>query len=528
MSNSEFEGEHLLFVTQKVKDIKVADTNEELLREMGKLRRGLRKHSYIPGEKIPVELTPTKVNDDGVFLADLPGDQLSSDLDATIHVKFPLNLTGYQGRMDVEEVFSSAEGVKIGDGGNIQNGAVNTMLAVVGADLKGLLQQHGSDFRLSIASSSDPLARMDQDTASRLENSFKWHELDLDDRFAIQVPWSDAGETGTLAITSEPKRTSKSLERLIRDNADFKEAFQQATCFVSSDPLFDQLERHAQAPYTYIINASSAFRSLVASDSYNRSVVLPMNNGEAADVSRLLFQRKYSAELEEIKRPKIPSPLTPDGEQINPESLAELDESINQIRSFVPLKRNPERIGIACPITFGAKGGLIVGTGQEEIACFTTTPHPDKETRLLEEFGNDERIDMSKKHDVGAGDSAATMITLFESIDPQIFIEPHLEPRERDDKLLRDLASTIYVNTLARIGGNFLIRTQDTNWSNIKPDRFRALFEEAAKEALDIARKAVQNFADGPSLNEIERWGIQVLTWKLGSVVHSNHENHTH
>lgn len=518
---------HILFDSQKVKDIKVpANGNDALMLAMGKLRRGLKNHSYIPGEKVPVDLIPVGVNEEGVYCADIPGGELSSDLDTTIHVRFPLGLKGYTGGNGVEEVFAQANGVLIDDGGNIQNGALNTLIAIHNAGLRKLLQARGSDIKITIASSSDPFQRVDSNFSHEMRELADVHIMDVPDRFAIQVPWKEGPSDGTLAFTSSPKKTGDALAKLAEESEKFRASFKSATTILSSDPIWDQVTQLGTPPNTYMVNASSAFRSLVASVSYGRTVVLPMNNGEAADVNRLLTQQKYNEELDKIERPSFPTPLKPNGIDIDIDSVKQLDESLRIFRSYIPFVRHTDRIAFASPITFGADGGILVGTGEEDIVCFTTVPHPEKEERLLEEFGDSSQIDMDRRYEVGAGDAAATIFTLFESIDPLIFIEPFAEDREKTDQLLLDLASTIYVNVLARIAGNFLTRTQKTNWVNIAPDKFRPLFEEAAKESLEVARNTKARFQQGPVSHSLDRWGIQVLTWKLGKV--SSQENFLH
>ena len=512
----------MLFISQKVKDIKVSP-NGPLEQEIGILRRGLRRHAFIPGDKVPADLAPQRIDDEGVFYADIPGGQLSSDLDTSIHVRFPLNLKDTNVNLDIETVFSSAEGTRVDDGGNVQNMIINTVLAITNGGIRERLRENGGDISIAIASSSDPF-RQTPTIADDLGESCEVFELDIPDRFAIQLPWEEGGASGTLAITSEPRETKYAVEDLIREKPDFARVLEGATCIISSDPVFDVLERHATPPYSYIINSSTAFRSLVAAEAYNRSVILPMNQNEAADVCRLLLQRKYSQELDAIQRPPFPSPLKPRGDEVDESSLEELDRSLDMFRTFIPLYRHYERMAICSPITFGPEGGLVVGTGTEEIACFTSTPAPENEKHLLESFGDSSKIEWDRKYEVGAGDAAATIISIFDAIDPILFIGPFLEGRESEDRLLLELASTVYVSLLSRVAGSFLVRNQLTNWSNIQPDAFESLFDQVARESLEVSREMVRRVPSGPVLRPVEKWGIQVLIWRVGKIAYPERE----
>ncbi len=517
---------HIVLVSQKVKDIKLPPS-DALESEMGQLRRGLRKRAYIAGDKVPADLKPQHVDDQGVLYADIDGKELSSDLDLTVHVKFPLALKGYQKGPtdDVEEICSHAKDVRIDDGGNVQNMAINLLYVLADEQLRAFLQRGGYELKVTIASSSDPFAKVPPQTAQLFHGICSWHQLNLKDRFAIQAPWQDAGKKGTLAITSEPKRTGDALVALANGDAAFANACQSATCFVSSDPLYDHLGKVTQPPYTYLLNASSAFRTFAATESYAQSVLLPMNNDEAGEVSRVLLQRKLAEELSAIERPPFPSPFKPNGKDVDPDALAVLDRSTEMLATYIPLKRYVGRLGIASPITFGKEGGMVVGTGHEEVVCFTTTPHPDRELQLLEEFGDPTLVERTRLLEVGAGDSAATINMFFATVDPAIFLHPHLIGREREDRTLLDIATTMFVSVLSRIGGNFVVRNQQTNWSNIKTNAFLPLFQATAKGALAAARTMMLRYkSDQIAQGEIKRWGIQVLVWKLRSVAYPQHD----
>ncbi len=520
MPQSVKDAAHIVLVSQKVKDIKLPRSGE-LEVEMDKLYRGLRKHAYIPGEKVPADLKAKRVDEHGVFYADIDGKELSSDLDLTIHVRFPLQLKGYQGPMDVEQICSEAPGVRIDDGGNIQNMTINLLHVLADEEMRAFLKARGLEVMVTVASSSDPFSRVEAATAGRFRNISSWYPINLPDRFAVQGPLRVAGEEKTLAITSEAMRTGDELVALAKKEARFGAACQGATCFVSSDPLFAHLPRLTQPPYTYLLNASSSFRTTAATESYHQSVLLPMNNDEAAEVSRVLEQRKLDEELAKIQPPPFPSPFKPNGAEVDREALLQLDRSTEMLRAYIPLKRHVHRLGIASPITFGKEGGLVVGTGQEEVACFASTPHPGREMSLLAEFGDAAAVDRDRTHELGAGDASATIVMFFATVDPLIFIKPHLAGREGEDRRLLELASTVFVNVLSRIGGNFVLRTQYTNWSNIKPNAFLPLFLEAAKESLAVARQMVLRFRPGQiAQGEIERWGIQVLAWQLRTIAY--------
>jgi len=419
---------------------------------------------------------------------------------------------------------SKVKGVEIGDGGNIQNIIANLTLALTCSQFRERLQSNNIELKLTVASSSDPFASFPKQLADTMRQICDVYLLDIPDRFAIQVPWEeDEGNSGTLAIASEPLRTGKALEALIEQNKSFKKAFKQATCFVSADPIYDQLATHANPPHVYIINASTAFRALVAATSYNRCTILPMNNDEAADVCRLLLHRGTDEELDKISRPPFHSPLSSSGQEIDMGALRQLDESLYIFRSFNPPHRTPGQQTFVCPISFGAQGGLVISTGRPEFACFTSTP--ELESPILTEFGIPEESNTQHIHEVGAGDSVAAITTLFNAIEPRIFIAPHLEGREPQDRQLTELASTIFVSTLGRIVGLFLVRTKHTNWSNMGTDMFFHLCDEVAKESLYLARATVRKL-HAPGFGNIKRWGIQTVIWKPGQIAFPERESH--
>lgn len=512
---------HLMYISQKVKDIKV-QANGLLEHKIASLRRWLQRHGFIPGDKFSAAMTPERI-ENGTLIADLSGKTLSKELEVHIKQEFPLCINDYAGPMDMEAIFSSVDGVQIDDGGNVQNMIVNAVIAAKCAHLQESLTKRKSALRITIASSSDPFSRLAPEAAETLRKECDVFILDIPDRFAIQVPWEEDERRGTLAISSEPRRTGDALQTLIGRDRKFKKAFERANCFVSSDPIYNELGLHAKPPYTYIVNASTAFRSLVAADSYSRTVVLPMNNEEAGDVCKLLLQRGLEEELDKVERPPFNSPLTTSGEEIDHEALRELDRSVDMLATYIPFHRNRDRMSFACPISFGADGGLLVGVGRETMVCFTSTPLVEKEDALLDEFGDATRMSLDRRYEVGAGDSVATIITLFNAIDPIVFIAGHLSGRENDDSLLGELASTIFVSVLGRIAGNFLTRTNLTHWANINEDAFPRLIDEVAQESLTMARKMVRKL-HAPVIGEIARWGINVVMWKPGRVAYPNRE----
>jgi hypothetical protein len=504
---------HLLLVSQKVKDIKLPK-NGQLEKTMGRFRKWLVKHSFLPSNKVPANVKPVSL-EDGVLLADISGVALSSDLDTTAYVRqrFPIAATEYNGPMDVEKIFASVKGASVDDGGNIQNMIVDLVTAVMYARHHEAVGRR--QIRVTIASSSDPFVKLPTELAEEARQFCELYALDIPDRFSIQVPFEDDNAAGTLAINSEPLRTNEALRRLVESDEKFGQAFRKAHCFVSADPIYDVLAGHATPPYATIINASTAFRSLTAAESYNRTVLLPMNNGEAEDVCRLLLQRGLEEELGETESLPFESPLSTSEDAIDMDALESLDRSVDLFLRYVPVGGHPS---ITCPITFGPDGGMVIGRGHEHFACFTSTLTREGERILFEEFAVPERM-VADLHEVGAGDSAATVIALFNAIHPKLFLSGHMEGREAEHHRLVELASTIFVCMLGRISGSFLLHTTDTYWSNIRRDRFAALLDEAARASLELARTMVKKL-HAPVMGEIKKWGIKVVAWKPGSVAY--------
>ncbi|MBS1791654.1 MAG: hypothetical protein JST85_28350 [Acidobacteria bacterium] len=505
---------HIVLVNQKVIDLRLK-SNGLLEDEVCRLFRGLQKYLYIPSNKVTAKLDALRI-EDGVVQCTI--SDLTRELDINIHHSFTLGVIGYAGEMDAMSVFSKVEGAEISDGGNIQNTTVNLAWAFLCGPLRDRLESQGISLRLTVVSSSDPFATFPFAQAEAMRNLFEVQIFDLPDRSGIHLPWVDEGENGTLSINTMALSTGEALEKLLNNNKQFAKAFKDGTCFVSADPIYSQLARFAQPGYTYIINASTAFRSEVAVVSYDRSVILPMNEGEAGDVCRLLLQRHSGEELNKIRRPPFTSPLATNGREIDLDGLRQLDRSLDILKTYIPSHRTLNRQSFVCPISFGAQGGLVIGSGsQGEIACFTSTPA--KTDRLFEEFCDPDSIDRSRIYEMGAGDAVATIITLFNEIEPRIFIEPFFEGREGENRILIELASTIFVSGLGRVVGNFLIHTRQTNWSCIKPAMFLRLLEEMAQESLNTARTMV-NKLHAPAIGEMSQCGIQVVAWRPGQVAY--------
>jgi hypothetical protein len=225
-------------------------------------------------------------------------------------------------------------------------------------------------------------------------------------------------------------------------------------------------------------------------------------------------------ELAQITRPPFPSPLNTSGDQIDDEALTELNHSLGLFMTYVPL-RHPS---LTCPITFGASGGLIIGAGQETLACFTSTPSAAGESNLLEQFGDPGHIVTDRKYEAGAGDAAASIVAFFNTVDPRLFVRRPMEGREKEDRLLAELATAIFVCSLSRIAGNFVIRTTQTNWSNIDKRAFSRLLTDVAAEALQLARSLVKK-VHVPVLGELKKWGIKVVVWRPTTIPYSDRES---
>lgn len=492
------QAEHIIFVNQIVRDYKIPPS-EALKLEIGKLSDAYKRHQFIPSNKLTAKLHIKSLKN-GIALCEI--SNFAKRLDFLIRHPFPLGIETLRGTKDAANVFAQVPGVEIDNGGNIQNMAVNLALLLLSPVFRDFIQKNANGLRLSIVSTSDPFIGFPKELEEAIDSFCTVYQMNLPDRIAYHLPYDDPdGQSGTFIISSAPLRTNDALRDLIEHNPELRNDIKNPTCFVASDPIDDVISSYVRPPYAYIINASTAFRGLVATTSFGHDVVLPMNNGEAADVCRLLLQRGQDLELDEILRPPFESPFTTAGDEIDLEFLRQLDESLNTLTIYNPLHRNLRRQAFTCPITFGADGGLVVGTGQLNFACYTTTPY--KENVILQKYGHEKEIEWNKIFEAGAGDSVATIIALFNTITPHIFLEPHLKGRESKDQVLKDLAATIFVSCLGRIAGTFLVHNKKTIWSNIRSDKFYELFDDAAVHALLIARKMVRRIHT-PFLAEIK------------------------
>ncbi len=502
---------HVIFVSQKVIDIKLPLDLPDLARTIGELREYLHKYAFIPGDKFTGELTIISIDEQGNLNCELSGSSLGSPtpfVRPAIRLILPLGLTDYDMELRIQDVFGAVGQTSIDDGGNIQNMLLNTLVLA-----EALSQEYppfnSQNLLITMATSSDPFQRLDPETFKRFGARVNVYPLGIPDRFAVLVPYEHTDRHGTMAITSEPKQTYESLVALLSNNAQFGKAFRSATCFVSSDPFFQVLPSHALAPYAYVINASTAFRGLVAVSAYGNNALLPMNQGEAGEVCKLMLSRARGTELDQTQTPRFPSPLNIQEDGIDPNALGVLDSSIDLFSRHNPFFQQAEGFSFACPISFGAEGGLIVGMNKEPIACFTSILSEKGEQYLFNQylFPRSEQI-----QETGAGDSVAAIVALFNTISPEVLIIPYLEGKEKNHKGLRHLASTVFVSCLSRIIGNLLVRTSRTNLTHIEVNPLGNLIRDVAEESVKLARDCVKLLPD-PVFGVMEKWDIKVAMW---------------
>lgn len=520
------ETSHLFIVSQVVDDIKVdgGQKRDALAHEVGRLRAALRDKAYIPGDKITATYTPVSLSDDGVLEFRVSGGMLEEGaaengrLPPEFTPKFPLDLRpdakiGDVTKMELHEIIKNCNGVECDDGGNAQNMAINACLAGMSA-LEGKL-------KISVFSSSDPLKRIPANLRAGMEKILTYYPLEgIEDRRSMQFPWVSNGQKGDFGLNSDPVDTALTLKDTIFRSA-LGKAFTDVDCFIAADSAFLECKRLGTiGHYSVVVNSATKWRSTVASLVNGSDVILPMNKAEAADVARIVVHKGAEKEMNEIKS-VFPSPLKPNGNEIDPENLSLLDDSLWKYSNFNhPHSRSDGRTSFNYPITFDHEGGLVVGTlDRNSIGVFTSTIEvgSQQERLLMDEYGVATEMRMDEINTVGAGDAAATVVTLFNAVDPDEFFKMHYEGREKSNANLRHVAQTIFVSALSRIVGSFVLHTSKCNWSNANLEKFHELFSEVAKDSLDLARSAV-NQPSQPRMSELSRFGIKVVTWGVGTV----------
>lgn len=503
---------HMLFVSQKVVDIKTPLDLIDLAKKIGDLRELLHKFSFIPGDIFTGKLEPKNIDEKGNLQCELYGSSLGSPTNSTprivIQLNLPLGLRDYRKELRIQDVFGAIGRTSIDDGGNIQNMLLNTLMLV-----EALSPQHQAfdsvNLPITFATSSDPFQKLNGEMFTRFEKRVNVYPLRIKDRFAIHLPYKHADREGIMAITSEPEETYEAVCKLLKANEPFEKAFKSATCFISADPFFQVLSSHAFSPYAYVINASTAFRALVAVSAYGNNALLPMNEKEAGDVCKLMLSRGRGTELDQTEAPSFPSPLTLKEDEIDPEMLKTLDNSIDMFSRHNPFFQHAEGFSFACPISFGEYGGLIIGMNKVPIACFSTIPSKEGEQRLFKEYSFPSSADIQE---TGAGDAVATVVALFNTVSPEMLIESYLEGKEKEHSDLRQLASTLFVSCLSRIVGNLIVRTSRTNLTHIQIDPLTEVIRDVAVESVKLARNSVR-LLSVPTFGVIEKWGIKVAMW---------------
>ena len=509
----------IALISQKVKDIKIPPSLSAMGTTVANLRKFLHRYSFIPGDKFTGVLTPVRLEADGTLLAELSGSSLSSDsfggVRPNIDLRLDVGLQNYTGPLNVESIFSSVAGAAVSDGGNVQNMLINMCTLLDALALDGTLQRPD----IIVASSSDPFERYSGNHTG-LDRFVKYFKLDIEDRYSIQLPWFESEAcSGTLVITSEPERTQYALTNLLSGNSVFRSLFRQAICFASADPAFDTIRHYGEPPYLHVINASTAFRALVAVTSYGTDALLPMNQGEAGQVCKLLLSRGQGTDLDQTETPRFPSPLSLHSLGIDRDALRVLDETLDKYTRYNLLHRPARGLSFVCPISFGAEGGLIVGADAMNIACFTSIPSEEGQKRILAEFCDLDHLGLDQIHDVGAGDAVAAVITLFNTVDPHLLLQPRASERGRRHVMLMTLACTVFVGILSRLVGELLLRTKETYLANISSKSLSRAIDITARQSMELAESLVKQLPN-EGWAEVPEWGIHVVVWQLGYIAY--------
>lgn len=512
---------HMLFDSQIVVDIKPPQNLHKAAVRVGHLYTFLKGHVFIPAEKFTGDLTVNKVSADGTVEFQLTGSSMGAQtldgIQPSIQLTLPLGLAASPAERNVQDVFSALPGTVVEDGGNVQNMLLNTLMLAEALAPK-YPEFDGSHLHISAVSSSDPFRRVAPSLGQRFQDRVRVYPLGLPDRHAILLPYEREGQRGILSITSEPALTSPALRELARENEQFAKALSSSNCFVSADPLFELLPSHAVPPYAMVVNAATALRALVALQAYNTCALLPMNDGEAGEVCRLMLSRACSTELTDTQAPRFPSPLSLSDDSIDAQALKTLDASLDMFARYNPPFRNAHGLGFACPISFGREGGLIIGTNHRVVACFSSILSAEGERKLFDEYGFPW---LDKLHETGAGDSVAAVNSLFNTVLPDTLILPLLEGRETANRDLLSLADALFVSTLGRLVGNLLIRTTMTNLTGVNIDALSRLLDDAASECVKLARKLVK-LLPNPTFGALEKWGIRFAVWTPRQVIFPN------
>lgn len=526
---------NVVIVSQVVRDVKVGGGSKRarLSKDTARLRTGLRDKGYIPGDKVNCEFRPIGMTDDGALIVEIYGGMLrgsdsDNSLDPHFHhpfhldLKDPLTLDRIAGMTLEDLLVQHCNDVTVDDGGNAQNMAVNMSLVAAAASLRRRI-------KFTIFSSSDPLKRLPDRIRDRIGPHMQYHRVPgVPDRIAVHLPWEyeNGAKKGTFGLTTEPADITEQLEQMLLESKDLVVATKSADCFITSDASFQTLRNHGQpARYAVIVNAATKWRSRIAALAYGTDMVLPMNHKEAADVVHVIKHVGQEEEMHAVKRVPFPPPLKTNGNEINEQALKELDALLVQVTHYNhPHHRGNGLVAFNYPITFEEHGGLVVGTRhRRSVVAFTSIPEDAAERRLMEEFGNSDEMHIGETETMGAGDAAASMVAIFNTIDPQEFIQLNLEGRETGNTLLHQFAQTIFLSALSRIVGSFLIHTRRTYMANLNLEKMRELFETIAADSLDVARSLMSN-PNGCHLSDLRRFGMKVVTWNLGSVVNPESE----
>jgi hypothetical protein len=493
----------IICASQIVRDHKLPPT-EALIGVGTELSRFCRDHELGAG-KLAADVLIARLDRDGVAEIEMVLTT-TGDIRMSIRQRWPLRLIGYDGPLDPENVLAAVPGASTGCGGGATN--VGSNLVLFGAALRAL-PESPSTISLALAASGPALASLPPEVRRAADGFVSEVDLSMGSRRAVHMPLSRV-DPATLLVVSRPEPVAPKIEERLSRDPRLREALATADVVVSGDSLWDVFRR-AGLPVsdkTFLINPATALRDPAANEAFGRGVILPVNAHEAPRACDIYLRRARRGAPDIHGAPVFASPFANGG--FSRAAFRELDHSLGLLLSLNPPAGRVGRDVYGCPVTFGAGGGVVVSSGDDDLACFTGVPDPDG-ARVLAGYADPDRVHTdSRPTDAGAGDGDATITALANAVDPRDFIRRHARAGIAEKEIR--LAALVFVGVLGRLTSALILMTTDT-FMPIQPQRLATLLDDVARSVVIALRKAMAS--RGGDSFRVEPWGIDVAVWRL-------------
>ena len=357
---------------------------------------------------------------------------------------------------------------------------------------------------------------------SSVRDRVKLTRLQIPHRVGIHVPYTSdkPGGVGTFGMVTPMHSTIANLAT----NFDTLRACNHVLVSESLSTLVQSDEQRRQ--FREFQNPSSAFREQCALENYNqmlnrgRMPIISMNDEEmvkyllSIERRRALSNTSPSSSDEVIQTPSFSSPF--DGNRaINDSTIDLVNNGFSRyLSSITP---HPEdSLYFPASVSSGPFGGyhLACTPDGNRYVVFSSTPNGTGTERMLSLVGDNEDIDIKKKHTMGAGDSVASVLSLTQLWNLDRLMKEHSQNRYPLDPKFSEVASMIFVSLLSRFAGEILYHSDRCDWSSVPTDRFPQIVKTIIEKSLKLASDTWNKTEQTQVFREPD-WDIDLALWQL-------------